>query len=409
MLSSRLAVTVAVVAIIGVRSDATEPADSARQATLQKMLSIDWSLGVDLPQGFQDSDGGVLDGKLITVGGFCSGGLPEDNRQKPGRYPRGFLQKGWAFDLASTDRGWQPLPDFPGAARQGLAAVLVGDSLWYWGGFSYEDPYSYADGWRLSRRDGAWTWERSPDLPWRNACVAMTVVGDTIYAFGGSDYTAEAFLTEVDRTGQIKRQGARLLSLDTRRLADGWQVLPECPGTPRWVNSFAAVDGMLFVIGGASGDVKQGGMNYGYCSVVDNWRFDPAANGWTRLRDLPVSSGNFPRSSNAVYRGRYILLPGGHQYEYVLNPDGTVRPKYGLASRKNAGSGLHNDVFVYDTHTGDFGTADPLPIDNNLPMTVVSGDEIFLLGGETGGGVVDGEYYGHHPDLWLRGGIRVVE
>jgi hypothetical protein len=116
---------------------------------------------------------------------------------------------------------------------------------------------------------------------------------------------------------------------------------------------------------------------------------------------------NFPRSSQAVYRERYILLPGGHQYSYVLNPDGTVREKYGVASRKNPASGLHNDVFVYDTHAERFGTADALPIDNNLPMTVVHGDEIFLLGGETGGGCVDGEYYGHHPDLCLVGRISV--
>jgi N-acetylneuraminic acid mutarotase len=372
------------------------------------MLSIEWSRAPDLPQGFQDSDGGVLDGSLVTVGGFCSGGLEEDQRRKPGKYPRGFLRKGWALDLSAMDRGWQPLPEFPGAARQGLSAALANDALWYWGGFSYDAPYSYADGWRLSRRDGEWTWDRLPDLPWKNATVAMTVIGDRIYAFGGADYNAQAFFSETDRSGAIRRMGARLLFLKTDELATGWRELPECPGTPRWVNSFAAVGGRLYVIGGASGDVKQNGVSYGYCTIVDNWRFDPATSTWSRLVDLPVSSGNFPRSSHAVYRDRYILLPGGHQYAYVLNPDGTVRSKYGAASRKNPGSGLHNDVFVYDTHAERFGTADALPIDNNLPMTVVHGDEIYLLGGETGGGFVEGDYYGHHPDLCLRGRISEV-
>jgi hypothetical protein len=120
---------------------------------------------------------------------------------------------------------------------------------------------------------------------------------------------------------------------------------------------------------------------------------------------LPVSSGNFPHSTNLVYKDRYIILPGGHQYDYVINPDGTVREKYGTASRANAKSGLHNDVFVFDAATNRFGTADSLPIDNNLPMTVVDGDEIFLLGGETGGGLVESVYYGHHPELFLRGTI----
>ena len=44
----------------------------------EPMLRIRWSLGPDLPQGFQDSDGGFIDGQLVTVGGFCSGGLEED-------------------------------------------------------------------------------------------------------------------------------------------------------------------------------------------------------------------------------------------------------------------------------------------------------------------------------------------
>ena len=48
-----------------------------------------WERGPDLPQGFQDSDGGFIGTQLITVGGFCGGG---DDARKPGHYPRGFLK-----------------------------------------------------------------------------------------------------------------------------------------------------------------------------------------------------------------------------------------------------------------------------------------------------------------------------
>ena len=65
-------------------------------------------------------------------------------------------------------------------------------------------------------------------------------------------------------------------------------------------------------------------------------------------------------------------------------------------------------MFVYDAQTGRFGRADSLPIDNNLPMTVVRDNRIYLIGGETGGGVVDGEYFGHHPDLLLIGTITAI-
>ena len=93
------------------------------QQSLFPMLHIDWKRGPNLPQGFQDSDGGILGGQLITVGGFCSGGLNADNQHKPGRYPRGFLNKAWALDLKRPSDGWRSITPFPGAPRQGLSAV----------------------------------------------------------------------------------------------------------------------------------------------------------------------------------------------------------------------------------------------------------------------------------------------
>ncbi len=376
---------------------------------LAPMLKISWRLGADLPQGFQDSDGGILGNQLITIAGFCSGGLEEDNRRKPGRYPRGFLKKGWSLDLRDPESEWTSLPDFPGPARQGLSAAVVDDALYLWGGFSYEAPYCYDDGWRLSLDGDGWRWAELPAFHWPVNSTALAVVGSRIYACGGSDYNAKRFFTESDRDGGRERLGSRLLMFDTQDISAGWRELDACPGTPRWVHTMAAVDGQLYVIGGATGDTIREGTSVGYCTVVDNWRFDTEAEQWTRLRDLPIASGNFPRSTNNVFRNRYILLPGGYQYSHVLNPDGTIRDPYGEVHSANPKSGLCNDVFVYDIETGLFGTADRMPIDNNLPMTVVRDDRIYLIGGETGGGVVQGHYYGHHPDLLLIGEIEEVD
>ncbi len=38
-------------------------------------------------------------------------------------------------------------------------------------------------------------------------------------------------------------------------------------------------------------------------------------------------------------------------------------------------------------------------------MSVVRGNRIYLMGGETGGGAIGDKYYGHHPDLFLVGQI----
>ncbi|MFN0056385.1 MAG: hypothetical protein ACKV0T_29925, partial [Planctomycetales bacterium] len=189
-----------------------EPPSPAPQRQVLPMLSIDWSRGPNLPQGFQDSDGGFLGETLITVGGFCSGGLEEDNRQKPGRYPRGFMQKVWSWNRRAPADPWRVLPDFPGTARQGLFSAVVGDWLYCWGGFSYSEPFSYTDGWRLGRGpDDSWGWEPLPPLPWKLTSSALCMVGTRIYAAGGADYDGvKGFYTEHDRAGAIPRLGSRL-------------------------------------------------------------------------------------------------------------------------------------------------------------------------------------------------------
>jgi len=380
-------------------ADATAPQP---QAELRQMLRITWQRGPDLPQGFQDSQGGFVGSKLITVGGFCSGFEIES---KPGRYPRGFLKKAWALDLAHPGEGWETLPDFPGAARQGMAGAALGGAVYCWGGFSYPFPYCYRDGHRLVTNDGGWRWERLPRLPWPVAGAGACVIGTKIYLCGGADYDGERyFYTTSDRRGRNPRLGARLLVFDTADAAGGWLQLADCPGTPRWVHAMAAVGGKIYVIGGATGDVQP----YGYCTVVDNWAYAPARNEWTRIRDLPVASANFP-TGNIVYGGRYILLVGGFQYTKVMNPDGTVRDPYGTPHKFYPDKGYYSDVFVFDTKTGLFGTATPLPLNNNGPMTQVRGDEVFLIGGETNGAVIDGVVYAHHPDLFLRAKIEEVD
>jgi hypothetical protein len=87
---------------------------------------------------------------------------------------------------------------------------------------------------------------------------------------------------------------------------------------------------------------------------------------------------------------RYIFLGGGAQYNKVANPDGTIREKYGKASRFQDKGDYYNDVFVFDTQTRLLGTADKLPLNNNATMTVMHGDKVYMLGGEI---------FGHYPDL----------
>jgi hypothetical protein len=386
-------------------------AAGAAPAALKPMLSIRWEKSADLPQGFQDSDGGVVDGTLITVAGFCSGhqlskwaGSPFEGQRVPGKpekYPRGFLKKVWGLDLKNPAGGWQELPEFPGAARQELFASVVDNRLYCWGGFSYSAPFCYRDGYCLSREAGRWHWQKMPSLPWAAASSGISAIGSRIFIVGGADYDHRSFHTQSERDGRVPRLGARLLAIDTRHLSLGWRELAPCPGTPRWVEATAAVGGKIYVIGGASGSDNATGA---VCTIVDNWRYDPGNDRWQRLPDTPIATGNFP--SGAIgYRDRYILLIGGYQYPKVLDWEGRSRPSFGQVRKHYPHDDYESDVLVYDTQTATFGTADPLPLNNNLPMTVVHGSDVHLIGGETGGSRIDGEYFGHHPDLCLVGHI----
>ena len=380
------------------------------QRELPRMLSIDWSTAPPLPRGMQDNDGGIIDRFLVMVGGFCHG---VDDDWKPGKYERAFLRDAYALDLRDEASGWRRIPDFPAGGRQEMYAATVDDEIHYWGGFNYTAPFTYRDGYKLSRVDGEWRWTRLPDLPRPGGAGNAVAIGAKIYLLGGMDYDAKRYHVWTDRAGGTDRLGSRLYVFDTRDAATGWSELEPCPGTPRMMSGLAAVDGKLWVVGGYGVD-REGAAR----CVVDSWRYDPAARSWERLRDLPVAVSGFG-SGSIVYRDRYLLLPTGYPHATVLDPDGGVRPRYGRPSRIDRsawkqhpgleGTTYENHVWVYDTRTDLYGTATPLPFDDHGPATHVVGDTAWLFPGETGGFWWRGEYFGHAPELVLRGKIELLD
>ena len=107
-------------------------------STLPTLLTVDWRRVADLPSqgpahgGFQDSDGGfVLNGSaIVTAFGYGSGGMP------------GFFNTAWLMNVSDGQSAWQPLPSAPVSGRQEVAAAVIGDDLFYVGGFNYEAPFT---------------------------------------------------------------------------------------------------------------------------------------------------------------------------------------------------------------------------------------------------------------------------
>lgn len=365
------------------------------------MLELTWSAGTPMPQGMQDNHVNLMGNHLVSVLGFCSGA---DDDWKPGKYPRGFLNKAWALDLDNESSGWIALPPFPGAPRQAGNGASVAGALYLWGGFSYDAPYTYADGYKLTRDGETWSWEPLPPLPSPTCWSGMSVIGKKVYALGGADYDAQAFYCFQDRTGDIKGLGQRLIVFDTEQPEAGWTERSKLPGTPRCLTGTPVIEGKIYVIGGIS-MLATGA----YANVVDNWRYDPEADIWERLRDHPLSASG-SSSSTIVYADRYILLPAGYQYGVVANTDGSDRPAYGTPEKvmrtwenhaSFATTHYYNHHYVYDTREDRFGTATSLPFDDVASITVVRGDTAYIFPGETAGFYWDREYLGHRPEITI--------
>src|SRR2546427_1526617 len=94
----------------------------ADDAALPHWIDIKWMRGPDLPQAFQDSDGGIVNDMLITTCGYSDSGqtIPPAKKQKS---PVGHHKKTWGLKLSDAAAVWETLPDFPGDARQELGAI----------------------------------------------------------------------------------------------------------------------------------------------------------------------------------------------------------------------------------------------------------------------------------------------
>ncbi len=404
-----LALTAVLACGLAGAAEAPESPSPQPQAEVPQMLDITWSAGPPMPQGMQDNLVRPLGDWIVSVGGFCGGA---DNDWKRGVYPRGFLNKVWGLDLRNEDKGWTDLPRLPGAKRQGMHGARVGGVLYAWGGFSYSEPYTYQDGYRLSKQSGELGWEALPPLPAPTSWGGTCAIGPKIYSLGGTDYNAERFFTLNDRTGKNDRLGALLHVFDTDKPEAGWKALTPCPGTPRCLTAAAVLGGKMYYIGGVA--VAESGA---YCNVVDSWRYDPADDTWERLRDMPISgSGTSP--GLMAYKNRYLLLPCGYQYGELMKPDGNMAPLYGEPSKieptwkkhpRFKDTHYYNHCYVYDTKTNLYGTATKLPFDDVASITVILGNTAYLFPGETAGFEWKGEYFGHHPEFVLKGTLKELD
>ncbi|HEX8572375.1 MAG TPA: kelch repeat-containing protein [Allosphingosinicella sp.] len=230
-----------------------------------------WSLGPSLPQPIHHTHAAAVGGKLYVIGGEIDGA-------STGR-PEVFVAQTWVHDPAVG--GWVERSPMP-TARSGGGKAVIDGKIYVAGGrppggsaFEVYDPATDK-------------WEKLPDLPTQRNHLAMVALDGKVIVAGGR--TGPGAMAE--RVDMVEIYDPR-----TRRWSRGGP-LP----APRGGITGAAHAGCMFVFGG------EGERTHVLGLTPDTYAYDPRADRWTKLPDLPIAVHGLKGS--AVIGGR-IFLPGG--------------------------------------------------------------------------------------------------
>jgi N-acetylneuraminic acid mutarotase len=268
-----------------------------------------WTNVADYPTRIQDNGVATIDGNVYSVGG--SDGLAP-------------TAKGYVYDPGT--QAWTAIAGM-NTAREAPEVAAVDGKLYVFGGWNSSgvpattteiyDPVS-----------DAWTTGASSPDPYAGAGVS--VLDGKIYLVGGCASTCDG-TTDV----QV---------YDTA--SNTWNSAHAYPEATAWLGC-GAIRGQVYCAGGSAGPTTS----------KRTYVYDPLADGWTRVADLPIDLWG----SGYAAAGGQLLLSGGVT-------DGT--------------STITNQGFAYDP-TADTWTA--LPNSNNALYRAGSTCGLYKIGGSPGG------------------------
>lgn len=210
------------------------------------------------------------------------------------------------FMLDPESSSWKEAGVLPTPYAYGASASIKGGVLCI-GGCDKEGHRK--DVYLLNRDGDSITATSFPALPVALAYTAAAVLDGKVYLTGGCERPGEQDCTN------------RVFMLDSRHPEQGWQELAPLPGRGRFLHQMAAVDGVLYLLGGI-GLKEQDGKQVREL-LTEAWSFTPE-HGWKRLPEMPYAIAAAPTPAPVSRNGVIYLLGGddgsGKKYTPQTNP-----------------------------------------------------------------------------------------
>jgi N-acetylneuraminic acid mutarotase len=278
--------------------------------------------GVPLPDGWARGGhaGGMVDGIVVVAGG---------NNWSKDKTTKYWLKNSVLF----KDGSWIPGPEMPGPLAYAMYAYDK-SGLYVAGGTSDGTSVS-ADVYRLSSLKKGNGWESLPLLPEALNNGAGAILNGRFYVACGS-------------AGTKKTNRMWYLNLN-KKTGTNWTECKPLPGAGRMFPSLVACGKYLYLLGGLAETSPLTPLN-------DFYRYDPAANEWTKLKDLPFKG--YAWVSQPV-DDRNIIITG--------RADGTI----------------HKGIWIIDTEDVSVREAGSLVIaSTTAPLIRIGEKQWWLIGGE---------------------------
>lgn len=253
-----------------------------------------WTLKAPMPGERQGLAAGTIDDKIYAVGGSVADACPTDTLEM--------------YD--PTANAWVAKAPMPGGPRRFLAAAVVGRKLYAIGGDL--NLCFQSGGTPLNRVEeynpDTDTWTTKAPMPTPRRFLAAAAVNGIIYAVGGDNGGVSPSTIE----------GTKLEAYDPA--SDTWTTKAPVPDGGRTILMAAAIDNVLYAIGGQSGFLRSS--VFAYDTATDSWSnkaFIPQL--LTQISPLQYVNGARGESAAVALDGRVFLM-GGYASGAPASPGG---------------------------------------------------------------------------------------